>query len=216
MPSLGAPQTRKGNLGGSTELLLSFAVSDDVFATLEQVDLELCRNPDGFDKAVSSPLPFMLPLNLVISKIGPDSDTLLRNLFEHYCHDMSEWFEIDTGADGRYAHDTSSVWRDGHDVYLARVGDSIAGFALIGSGNEWVGEIGAHDVHEFFIMRRFRRRGVGQSMTTFLWNEHLGEWLVRVLEANTPALLFWRNAISRYSVGSYREEQRIVNGRPWR
>ena len=87
-------------------------------------------DPDGFDEAASS-LPFMPPLNLVISRIGPESDTLLGNLFEHYCHDMSEWFEIDTGADGRYAHDTSSVWTDGHDVYLARVGDSIAGFALV-------------------------------------------------------------------------------------
>ena len=171
---------------------------------------------DGFAEAASSQLPFMPPLNLVISKIGPESDNLLRNLFEHYCHDMSEWFEIDTGADGRYAHDTSSVWTDGNDVYLARVGDSIAGFALIGSGSEWLGEIGVHDVHEFFIMRRFRRRGVGQSMTTFLWNKHPGEWLVRVLEANAPALLFWRNAISRYSHGSCREERRIVNGRPWR
>ena len=160
--------------------------------------------------------PFMPPLNLVISKIGPESGTLLRNLFEHYCHDMSEWFEIDTGADGRYDHDTSSVWTDGHDVYLARVGESFAGFAVIGSGSECLDEIGAHDVREFFIMRRFRRRGVGQSMTTFLWTQHPGVWVVRVLEANAPALLFWRNAISRYSHGSCREERRIVNGRPWR
>jgi len=100
----------------------------------------------------------MLPLNLTISKIGPESDILLRNLFEHYCHDMSEWFEVDTGTDGRYSRDTSAVWANRCEVYLAKVGDSIAGFALIGSGAEWLGEIGAHDVHEFFVMRRFRRR----------------------------------------------------------
>jgi len=158
----------------------------------------------------------MLPLNLTISKIGPESDILLRNLFEHYCHDMSEWFEVDTGTDGRYSRDTSAVWANRCEVYLAKVGDSIAGFALIGSGAEWLGEIGAHDVHEFFVMRRFRRRGVGQSMTTFLWNQYSGEWLVRVLEANAPALSFWRDAISRYAPGSCREEQRTVNGRLWR
>jgi len=173
-------------------------------------------DPNGIDEAASSQFPVIAPQNLVISQIGPESDTLLRNLFEHYCHDMSEWFEIDTGADGRFAHNTSSVWTDGHEAYLARVGDSIAGFALIGNGNEWVGEIGIRDVHEFFVMRRFRRRGVGQSMTTFLWDNRPGEWLVRVLEANAPALVFWRNAVSRYSHGSYREEHRIVNQRPWR
>ena len=154
--------------------------------------------------------------NLVISKIGPESDHLLRNLAEIYCHDMSEWFDLDTGADGRYSYDTASVWAKGYDAYLARVGDSIAGFALIGSGSEWLGDVGGHDVHEFFIMRKFRRRGIGRNMATFLWNEHLGEWLVRVLEANAPAITFWRGGISSYSVGSYREAQHIVNGRPWK
>ena len=158
----------------------------------------------------------MPPPNLVISKIGPGSDVLLGNLFEHYCHDMSEWFELDTGVDGRYSYDTASVWEKGYDAYLAKVGGSIAGFALIGSGGEWLGDIGAHDVHEFFIMRKFRRHGVGRSMATFLWNEHPGEWLVRVLEANAPALTFWRGEISTYSLGLYREERQIVNGRPWK
>jgi predicted acetyltransferase len=158
----------------------------------------------------------MPPPNLVISQIGPESDVLLRNLFEHYCHDMSEWFELDTGADGCYSYATASVWEKGYDAYLAKVGDSIAGFALIGSGGEWLGDIGEHDVHEFFIMRKFRRHGVGRSMATFLWNEHPGEWLVRVLEANAPAITFWRGEIATYSLGSYREEQHIVNGRPWK
>ena len=158
----------------------------------------------------------MLPSNLAIAKIGPESDVLLRNLSEHSCYDMSEWFELDTGADGRYSYDTASVWAKGYDAYLAKVGDSIAGFALIGSGSEWVGDIGAHDVHEFFIMRKFRRRGVGRSMATFLWNAHPGDWLVRVLEANAPAITFWRCRVSTYSRGSYREEQHIVNGRPWK
>ncbi len=158
----------------------------------------------------------MPPPNLVISKIGPESDMLLRNLFELYCHDMSEWFEVDTGADGRFSYDTASVWEKGYAAYLAKVGDSIAGFALVGSGDEWLGDIGAHDVHEFFIMRRFRCHGAGRSMATFLWNEYPGEWLVRVLEANTPAVTFWRGEISIYSLGSHREEQHIVNGRPWK
>jgi predicted acetyltransferase len=158
----------------------------------------------------------MPSLSLVISKIGPESDALLRNLFEHYCYDMSESFQVDTGADGRYSYDTASLWAKGCDAYLAKVGDSIAGFAIIGSGAEWLGAIGTHDVHEFFIMRKFRRCGLGQNMATFLWNEHPGEWLIRVLEANALAIAFWRTAISRYSLGSYREEQNVVHGRPWR
>jgi predicted acetyltransferase len=158
----------------------------------------------------------MLPSGLAISRIGPESDVLLRNLFEHYCHDMSEWFDFDTRTDGSYCYDTASVWAKGSTAYLARVGPSIAGFALIGSGSDWLGDVGAHDVNEFFVMRRFRRHGVGQRMATLLWNEYPGEWLVRVLEANAPATVFWRTAISGYSPGSYQEEQRVIEERSWR
>jgi predicted acetyltransferase len=148
--------------------------------------------------------------DLRLSKLGRESDVLLRNLFEHYIHDMAEWFDIDTEADGSYSYDTSLIWEKGYDAYVARVGESIAGFALIGC------DAGAYDVHEFFVIRRFRRSGLGQRMATMLWDEHPGAWLVRVLEANTPAVRFWRTAISQYSGGSYEEEGRDVNGRMWR
>ncbi len=155
-------------------------------------------------------------MRLSISKTGPESDTVLRNLFEHYLHDMSEWFEIDTNPDGSYSYDTSQIWKNNYEAYLARVDDSIAGFALVGSAAEWLGDASARDVHEFFILRRFRRRSVGLKMVTLIWSERPGEWLVRVLEANAPAVLFWRTAVSTHSHGSYQEEERIVNGRPWR
>jgi predicted acetyltransferase len=167
--------------------------------------------PEPQDSPGKQPLIVPTP-SLVISKIGPESDLLLRNLFEHYIHDMAEWFEIDTQPDGSYSYDTSVIWEKGYDAYLAKLGDSIAGFALVGSAAEWLGDIGAHDVHEFFVIRRFRRSGFGRRMATLVWNAHPGPWLVRVLESNAPAVLFWRAAISR---GPYTEEGRIVNGRRW-
>src|SRR5262249_11163977 len=132
----------------------------------------------------------MVESNFSISKIGPESDVVLRNLFEFYVHDMAEWFEIDTKPDGSYSYDTSKVWRDGCQVYLARAGDLIAGFAILGSAYEWCGEIGAYDMREFFVIRRFRRRGFGFRMATLIWHERPGEWLVRVLESNASAVRF--------------------------
>jgi predicted acetyltransferase len=156
------------------------------------------------------------PSNLTFAKIGPESDAVLRNLFEHYLHDMSEWFRIDTQADGSYSYDTSLVWERGYDAYLAKVGDAPAGFALVGSADEWLGRVSAQDVHEFFVIRGYRRSGVGQRMATLLWSERPGEWLVRVLELNAAAVLFWRAVISSYSRGSYAEEGRMIKGRSWR
>ena len=58
--------------------------------------------------------------NLEISKIGAESDLLLRNLFVHYRYDMSEFFEVDTGADGSYSWDTASIWEKGWDAYFGQ------------------------------------------------------------------------------------------------
>lgn len=158
----------------------------------------------------------MSPSDLSLSKIGPESDILLRNLFEQYLRDMAEWFDVDIKADGSYSYDISAVWESGYDVYLAKTGDSIVGFAILGSAVEWLGPVAANDVHEFFVIRRFRRRSLGRRMASLLWSQRPGEWLVRVLEANAPAVLFWRTAISDHSGSSYEEEIRIISGRPWR
>jgi predicted acetyltransferase len=158
-----------------------------------------------------------MPPSLTITKIGPESDTILRNLFEHYVHDMAEWFEIDTQADGSYSYDTASIWKNGCDAYLAKIGDALAGFAILGPADASLsnGARDVQDVHEFFVIRRYRRSGLGENMAAFLWNEHPGEWLVRVLEAN-PAAAFWRRIIASHTGGSYTEEGRIKNGRSWR
>jgi predicted acetyltransferase len=158
----------------------------------------------------------MPPPGLSISKMGPESDVVLRNLLQFYIHDMTEWFEIDTQADGSYSYDTSAVWKNGGDLYLAKVGESIAGFALLGSAVEWLGDTSAREVREFFVLRKFRRGGVGRRMAALVWNEYPGEWLVRVLELNAPAVQFWRVAIAGHSGGSFQEEARIVHGRAWR
>jgi predicted acetyltransferase len=144
-----------------------------------------------------------------VVKIGPESELVLQSLFDEYVRDMARWFAIDS-------YDVSSIWAKGYDAYLAKVGDSLAGFALIGSADELHGTTGAHDVGEFFVTRSFRRNGIGEGMATVLWDERPGEWLVRVLEANAGAVVFWRTAITKYSGGSYAEECRLVKGRPWR
>jgi predicted acetyltransferase len=153
--------------------------------------------------------------NLSISKIGTESEAVLRNLFQHYLPEMAEWFDVEAEPDGSYAYDFSSIWKN-YGVYVAKIDNAHAGFALVGSAAEWLEDSCAHDVHEFFVVREFRRGHVGQRMAEFLWDQYPGEWLVRVLEANTPAMLFWRKTIASYARAIFTEEARIANGRPWR
>ena len=48
---------------------------------------------------------------ITIATVGADADLIVTNLFEHYLHDMAEWFGLDTQDDGRYGYH----WQIGAD-----------------------------------------------------------------------------------------------------
>jgi predicted acetyltransferase len=140
------------------------------------------------------------------------SDSVLRNLFEFYLHDLAEWFKFDQLPDGRYTQSTERYWQDGHDVYLLYAAEIPVGFALLGPAEA---SPNTKDMDEFFVVRRHRREGIGQEFAEHIWRLHPGPWLVRVYLANEPALPFWRKAVSEFTVGDYAEETRRRDGQPW-
>jgi len=40
--------------------------------------------------------------DFVMRRVDRSHDVTLQNLFEHYLHDMAEWFQFDYGPQGRY------------------------------------------------------------------------------------------------------------------
>ena len=146
-------------------------------------------------------------------RLQRSDDALLRNLYEHYVHDMSEWLDIDTQPDGAYHLDTTPFWEGDFAVHLARVQGSLAGFAVVGSAEAWRGHPAARDVRDFFVLRRHRHRGVGDALALHLWNEHPAQWIVRILVANKPALPFWRRMVRSYRGDAHQERSVIERGR---
>lgn len=56
---------------------------------------------------------------------------------------------------------------------------------------------------KFFVMRKYRRRGVGAQAARLLFDRFPGRWNVRELTANEPAQKFWRSVTGAYA--SYEE-----------
>ena len=150
-----------------------------------------------------------------IEEVDDSADAVLRNLFEHYLHDMAEWFRFESHEDGAYRFPTERVWDAGYRVHLVYSGQIPVGFALVGSADEYLERSGVHDMDEFFVARRHRRKGVGRAFAINLWNAYPGGWLVRVFQANLPAIPFWRAAISAYTDDSFDEAVRTENDHPW-
>jgi len=148
-------------------------------------------------------------------RIGPESDTILKNLYEHYCHDMSEWLGFETQADGRYSYDTSVFWSGDFAAYLAKIDGVLAGFAVVASAERWLGKAAARDVKDFFVLRSQRRKDYAESMARFIWDQFPADWIVRVLPTNKPAVPFWRRAVHNYMGKAFEERTVTDQGREW-
>jgi predicted acetyltransferase len=133
-----------------------------------------------------------------------DARDVVRNLFGHYIHDLSEMAGIDVGDDGAFAMPPSfASWWDGLDVdrrhpFLLRADERLAGFAL-------VRQIAADtfDMGEFFVLRKFRRTGLGRQVACELFDRFAGKWEVREMISNLPAQAFWRRIIGEYTSGDF-------------
>lgn len=152
---------------------------------------------------------------LRMQQVDRSADPVLRNLFEHYLHDMAEWFGFDTREDGAYGYPTDQLWDQGCDVFLAYSALVPVGFAIVNGAGARVPGATGRDLKEFFVVRRYRRDGVGDAFARHVWDQYPGPWLVRVYQGNLTALPFWRRVVADYTGGNFRESQHRADGRDW-
>jgi len=144
-----------------------------------------------------------------VARINDADETervVLGNLLELYVHDLSESFPfVQLGNDGRFGYPKlAAYWTEPatHFAFLIREGGKIAGFALVTRGSPAAAEPDVYDLAEFFVLRGYRRSGVGRRAAQRLWQQVPGEWTVRASEANPSALAFWREVVAEHSHGT--------------
>jgi predicted acetyltransferase len=128
-------------------------------------------------------------------------ETILANLLELYAHDFSEFSELEINDDGRFGYPQLSLyWTEPHRrPFLIRVNAKLAGFVLLQKGSKVSGDKEIWDVAEFFILRSYRRRGIGLKAAHAVWGLLPGRWEVRVMEQNPHALSFWSRAVNAFT-----------------
>jgi predicted acetyltransferase len=132
---------------------------------------------------------------------------VLDNLMQLYTYDWSELGPLDVGEDGRFAdYPLAPYWQDDwrHPLLLS-VDGKLAGFALVAARSRLTGTQGVFDMAEFFVMRRYRGRGVGLAAATAAFDRFGGPWEIRQRDENAGATAFWRKAIGQYTGGDYGE-----------
>jgi len=156
---------------------------------------------------------------VVVEPAMPPDAAVLSNLLELYSHDLSEVFNLELGANGRFGYEKLPLyWSESERrfPFLIRAGTRLAGFALVTRGSPASDDPNDFDIAEFFVLRRHRRSGVGRRAAFLLWNRFVAHWIVRVSEGNQNGLRFWASVIAEYTRGTAVEVTRPGSPHAWR
>lgn len=147
------------------------------------------------------PAEKLLPDGIELVAAAPEQEAVLANLLELYTHDFSEFTDLAIGPDGRFHYPRLPLYwqEETRFPFLVKVRGDLAGLVLVSRGSLMSGNPQVWDMAEFFIMRGYRRRGIGLSIAHEVWRQFPGEWEVRVRESNAPALVFWETAIKAFT-----------------
>ena len=147
-----------------------------------------------------------MDLEVIPAAIGDKS--VVRQLIELYQYDLSEISQdLDVDAHGLFGYNhLDHYWTEKERYpFLIRVNGRYAGFALV---NDWVLiPVNQRSIAEFFVMRKFRRQGVGKRVAFDLFDRLPAMWEVRQVKDNTAGIQFWRRVIGEYTGGNYKETQ---------
>jgi predicted acetyltransferase len=114
------------------------------------------------------------------------------------------------GEDGRFEYDyLDRFWQH---PYLIRSGDDLAGFALVIDECPVTGLRPCFFMAEFFVLKAYRRRGVGRYAADAILSEHRGLWHIGVIEKNEAAAKFWSS--QRYGSTASRSHTHF-DGEDW-
>ncbi|TGA97674.1 GNAT family N-acetyltransferase [Sporolactobacillus shoreae] len=154
-------------------------------------------------------------MDLQIIKISKAKKDVLSHLMQFYFYDFSEYKGpdvLESGLYGSYSY-FDDYWMDeAHRFpFFIMTDGKYAGFALV-RYIEPANQFPYYSIAEFFIMKKYRRQGLGRVAATTLFDGHRGcHWEVSQDEKNVPSQLFWNRVIHEYTGGSFTDRQE--NGR---
>ena len=130
----------------------------------------------------------------------------VQRMIELYQHDLSDIWKQDLDSHGEYGYALDQYWgAEGCHAFIAAAGGKYAGFALVNQ-EVLVGTDG-YCMDQFFVLKRYRRQGVGQAMAKSVFAALPARWEVCQTQQNVAAQAFWRKVIGEYTGGRFKEQE---------
>jgi predicted acetyltransferase len=144
-------------------------------------------------------------MKVKIVRVEPEQKSVLRQLMELYSYDFSEYLGFDVDDHGWYGYPyLDHYWTElNRHPFFIRAKDKLAGFVLVTQNYDLEPEKQGFEVAEFFVMRKYRRQGIGRQAASKVFDLLPGVWKVSVVSPNQAALKFWQKVVATYTQGEY-------------
>ncbi len=140
-------------------------------------------------------------MDIEVSVARDSGRLVVRHMMELYQHDFSEFDGGDLEEHGQYGYyDLDCFWiKPNFSALVIKADGRWAGFVLV--NDEVIDPANTVTIVEFFVLRKYRRQGVGQRAAAAVLGARPGRWEIKVIDKNRAAHAFWRRVIAAHWPG---------------
>lgn len=141
-----------------------------------------------------------------------DDYPIIQNMASYYAYDISEYMGWAQQKDGTHSIgiDFIKYWKTENTFpFIIKHEDELVGFVIVDKNVS--DKRNDFNIAQFFILRKFLRKGIGKYIASQCFDKFIGKWEVFVMPGNEGAYRFWRKIITNYTNNQFKEFTRIVN-----
>lgn len=150
-----------------------------------------------------------------IVKVDINQKTILKNFMTLFLHDLSEFNEeLDINPEnGLFEFDVLEWFfdKEGLAPYFIVHEHQTIGFILLQSAPFVNLERYDFLVNSFFILKKYRRKGLGKQAAQQVFEQFPGRYAIGQLSGNQPAIAFWRS-VYRFMKIEFEEKEVLEEG----
>ena len=152
-------------------------------------------------------------MDISIELVKKEEKEVLKNLLEKYQYEHSQYDKRDVNNSGLFEYTyLDSYWTEKNWFpYFIKVDNILAGFVMVNDYKETKADTN-YTVSEFFILYKYRRKGVGKFAVKYIFEKHNGKWQLSFHPNNETSKVFWLDTINEYTKGNYKL---IENNKDW-
>ena len=143
-------------------------------------------------------------MDIKIELAKKEEKEILKNLLEKYNYEFSQYDDKDVNSIGLYGYSyLDNYWTENNRFpYFIRVNDKLAGFVMVNDIQE-VKLNTNFTMAEFFILYKYRQKGIGKYVVNYILNKYKGKWQLRYHPKNKTSEIFWNKTIEEYTKGNF-------------